>query len=108
MTRGTVVWVDLSDVAPPEMGKRRPAIIVSNSDQNLALDSVVGVPLSSLPPEIAPLRVRLQPTGFKTASFAVVPGIRQLKRSRILSEAGKLDATQLARLDQAIREYLSD
>jgi mRNA-degrading endonuclease toxin of MazEF toxin-antitoxin module len=40
------------------MGKRRPAVIVSNSTQNLALDSVVGVPLSSHPPEIPPLRVR--------------------------------------------------
>jgi mRNA interferase MazF len=108
MTRATVVWVDLSDASPPEMGKRRPAIIVSNSAQNLALDSVVGIPLSSQPPEIPPLRVRVQPRGSKTPSFAVVPGMRQLKKSRILSAVGNLDASQMAALDQAIREYLSD
>ncbi|KAB2647661.1 MAG: type II toxin-antitoxin system PemK/MazF family toxin [Verrucomicrobia bacterium] len=31
MKRGTVVWVNLSDAHPPEMGKLRPAVILSNS-----------------------------------------------------------------------------
>lgn len=108
MTRATVVWVDLSDASPPEMGKRRPAVIVSNSTQNLALDSVVGVPLSSRPPEIPPLRVRVQASGARVPAFAVVPGIRQLKKARILGTAGRLPAAQMAALDAAIREYLSD
>ena len=37
MNRGTVVWVDLSDAHPPEMGKQRPAVVVSNSTQNTVL-----------------------------------------------------------------------
>ena len=61
MTRGKVIWVDLSDATPPEMGKRRPVVVVSNSAQNLLLDSVVGIPLSSRPPAIPTLRVRVQP-----------------------------------------------
>src|SRR5438128_12654433 len=108
MTRGMVIWVDLTDAAPPEMGKRRPAVIVSNSMQNLSLDSVVAVPLSSRAPEIPPLRLRVQASALKTAGYAVVPGIRQLKKSRILGAAGKLKETDLERLDEAIREYLSD
>jgi mRNA interferase MazF len=108
VTRGTVVWVDLSDATPPELGKRRPAVIVSNSAQNLVLDSLVGVPLSSRPPEISPLRVRVRPIGAKAPSFAVIPGIRQLKKSRILGMIGRLDATEMAGLDRAIREYLTD
>jgi mRNA interferase MazF len=103
-----VVWVDLSDATPPEMGKRRPAVVVSNSTQNLTLDSVVGVPLSSRPPEIRPLRVRVQASGTKVPGFAVVPGIRQLKKARILGTVGKLPEAQMAALDAAIREYLSD
>ncbi len=108
MTRGTVVWVDLTDASPPEMGKRRPAIIISNSTQNLTLDSVVGIPLSSRPPEILPLRVRVKASGSKTSGFAIVPAMRQLKKSRILSIAGKLDAAQMQALEQAIAAYLSD
>ncbi len=108
MTRGVVVWVDLTDATPPEMGKRRPAVIVSNSVQNLSLDSVVAVPLSSRAPEIPPLRIRVQASGLKTAAYAVVPGIRQLKKSRILGTAGSLKDADLDTLDGAIRAYLSD
>ena len=108
MIRGSAVWVDLSDTSPPEMGKRRPAVIVSNSMQNQSLDTVVAVPLSSLAPEISPLRIQLQVSGLKLASFAIVPGIRQLKKSRILGAAGKVKPLDLDRLDRAIREYLSD
>jgi mRNA-degrading endonuclease toxin of MazEF toxin-antitoxin module len=108
MNRGAVIWVDLTDATPPEMGKKRPAVVVSNSVQNLALDSVVAVPLSSLAPEILPLRVKVHPSGLKSAAFAVVPGIRQLKKSRILGAAGQLKAADLLRLDESIRAYLSD
>ena len=108
MTRGAVIWVDLTDATPPEMGKRRPAVVVSNSVQNLALDSVVAVPLSSLAPEILPLRVKVHSSGLKAAAYAVVPGIRQLKKSRILDAAGHLKAADLKILDESIRAYLSD
>lgn len=108
MIRGSVVWVDLSDASPPEMGKKRPAIILSNSLQNQMLDSLVVVPLSSREPEIPPLRMRVHIIGLKNASFAVVPGIRQVKKSRILGTVGKLKDAELDSLAAAIQEYLSD
>jgi mRNA-degrading endonuclease toxin of MazEF toxin-antitoxin module len=108
VTRGAVIWVDLTDAKPPEMGKRRPAVVVSNSVQNVALDSVVAVPLSSLAPEILPLRVQVHASGLKAAGYAVVPGIRQLKKSRILGTAGHVKVAEMKTLDAAIRAYLSD
>ena len=108
MIRGTVVWVDLSDASPPEMGKKRPAVIVSNSMQNQIMDSVVAVPLSTREPEIRRLRIRVTVAGLRSASFAVVPGVRQVKKSRVLGVVGRLKDGELAVLDQAIREYLSD
>lgn len=108
MIRGTVIWVDLSDASPPETGKQRPAVVVSNSVHNLSLDSVVAVPLSSRAPEIPPLRVKVHASGLGAAGYAVVPGIRQLKKSRILGTAGGLKETDLESLDEAIRAYLSD
>ncbi|HEY6509275.1 MAG TPA: type II toxin-antitoxin system PemK/MazF family toxin, partial [Vicinamibacterales bacterium] len=57
MKRGTVVWVDLSDTSPPEMGKVRPGVVVSGTAHNDVLNTVVVVPTSSVPPEILPLRV---------------------------------------------------
>lgn len=90
------------------MGKRRPAVVVSNAVQNQVLDTVVAVPISSQAPEIYPLRVQLNLPMVKRHSYAVVPGLRQIKKTRILGQAGNASRADLARLDAAIRDYLSD
>jgi mRNA interferase MazF len=107
MKRGTICWVNLEPVSPPELGKTRPAVVISNSDQNLVLHSVVVVPLSSQVPEIWPLRLRLEVPGGKE-SFAVVPGIRQISKMRIQDVIGMAQSSDLGRLDEAIALYLSD
>ncbi len=53
-------------------------------------------------------RVRVTVPALKRPSFAIVPGIRQVKKSRILGPAGRLSGKDLGRLDAAIRDYLSD
>jgi mRNA interferase MazF len=106
MKRGTLVWVDLSDTFPPEMGKIRPAVIVSGDVHNAVLETVVVVPTSSLAPEILPLRVHLG-TFAGTSSFAVIPGIRQVSKRRIRQIIGHLSADRLAVLEQSLRHYLN-
>jgi len=107
MKRGTICWVNLEPVSPPELGKTRPAVVVTNSDQNMVLQSVVVVPLSSQAPEIWPLRLRLELPRGKT-SFAVLPGIRQVSKARIHEVAGVARPNDMNRLDEAITLYLSD
>jgi len=105
--RGTICWVNLEPVSPPEMGKTRPAIVVSNSDQNMILGSVVVVPISSQGAEIWPLRLRLEgPRG--KASFAVLPGIRQVSKERIQQTVGLSRAIDMGRIDEALTSYLND
>jgi mRNA interferase MazF len=105
--RGTVCWVDLEPAAPPEMGKTRPALVVSNSEHNAALHSLVVIPLSSQPGEIWPLRVKLEGPLSRT-SFAVVPGIRQVSKSRILEASGAVSPNEMERIDGALSAYLAD
>lgn len=107
MKRGTICWVNLEPVLPPEMGKIRPAIIVSNSDQNLFLHSVVVVPISSQPGEIWPLRLRLEMSPGK-ASFAVLPGIRQVSKTRIQEVVGIARSGDMDRINEALSCYLND
>ncbi len=107
MKRGTICWASLEPVSPPELGKARPAIVISNSDQNMVLQSVVVVPLSTKAPEIWPLRLRLELPRGKT-SFAVLPGIRQVSKAPIQEVAGILRPNDMSRLDQAVSLYLSD
>lgn len=107
MKRGTVVWVNLSDAHPPELGKVRPAVVLSNSTLNARLDTVAVIPLSTQAGEIWPLRVRLSAGGRKP-SFAVIPGIRQAAKSRLLNAITFLSPADLQKLERAVTEYLSD
>jgi mRNA interferase MazF len=107
MKRGTICWINLEPISPPEIGKSRPAVIVSNSDQNLFLKSVVVVPISSQPGEIWPLRLRMEvPRG--KASFAVLPGIRQVSKARIQEIIGVARPDDLERITEALSCYLND
>ena len=105
MKRGTVVWVDLSDTHPPEMDKVRPGIVVSGTAHNEILTTVVVVPTSSIAPEIWPLRVAVGSFGGRE-SYAVVPGIRQVRKGRLRGTLGELSHEQLTRLDACLDAYL--
>ena len=105
MKRGTVVWVDLSDAIPPEMNKVRPGIIVSGTAHNDVLNTVVVVPTSSIAPEIWPLRMAIGSFAGKE-SFAVIPGIRQVRKGRLRGALGALSHEHLTRLDACLDAYL--
>ncbi len=107
MRRGSAYWINLEPASPPELGKVRPAIVVSNSIQNERLDSVVVVPLSSRAPEIWPLRLRVDLESMKT-SYVVIPGIRQVSKARLHELIGQTPAAALARIGQALSLYLGD
>ena len=80
---------------------------VSNTVQNGILDSVVVVPLSANPGEIWPLRLELHgPKG--KPSFAVLPGIRQVSKVRLMDFIGLVAPDVMRRVDEALVLYLSD
>jgi mRNA interferase MazF len=105
--RGAVYWVNLEPASSPEMGKLRPAVVVSNGLQNQRLDSVLVVPLSTRAPEIWPLRVKLPVDGLRD-SYAVVPGIRQASKARLHELIAHIDRLALDSLGDAISIYLND
>jgi len=106
MRRGSVYWINLEPATPPEQGKVRPALVVSSSVYNERLASVVAVPLSTRAPEIWPLRLRIAVPGLQ-ASFAIVPGIRQVSKTRLHELIGQAAAAEIARVTEAIALYLS-
>ena len=107
MTRGSLFWINLGAVSPPEFGKTRPGLIVSNTVQNGILDSVVVVPLSTIDGEIWPLRIKTDDVRGK-AAFAVLPGIRQVSKARLADFIGVATITFMERLDEALAHYLKD
>lgn len=107
MNRGAICWVNLEDASPPEFGKIRPALVVSSTTQNEILDTVVIVPISSRGKEIWPLRLRL-PTALAKESYAVLPGIRQVSKTRLLERLGQASPEFMRELDGALKAYLAD
>jgi mRNA-degrading endonuclease toxin of MazEF toxin-antitoxin module len=105
MKRGTVVWVDLSDTSPPEMGKVRPAVIVSATIHNESLSTVAVVPTSSQAPEIWPLRLAVGKFAGKD-SYAIIPGIRQVGKRRVRGELGALSEEAMSAIDEGLAAYL--
>lgn len=108
MRRGTIVQVNLEDQSPPEFGKTRPAVILSNSEQNLLLPTVVVIPLSTRPPHIWPLRLAVPESAELRPSFAVIPGIRQINKHRILETHGQVPEDFMMDLESAVSAYLGD
>lgn len=107
MKRGSICWVDMGPAVPPEFGKTRPAVVVSNTVQNEVLDSVVVIPLSTTPGEIWPLRIACDTIRGKE-SFAVLPGIRQVSRRRLAEIIAPASLDFMARLDRALGIYLGE
>lgn len=108
MTRGTLVWVNFGDTTPPEFGKTRPALIVSNSEHNQRLSTVVVIPLSSRPPDIWPLRLALSAPLKTKGSYAIVPGLRQVSKTRLMDVIGRLNADSMQRVEDALFAYLRE
>lgn len=107
MKRGSLYWVNLEPTSPPEFGKVRPGLIISNSEQNSRLPTVVILPISSRSPEIWPLRLAfMMPNGKE--SFVVIPGIRQVDKARLDEMIGLVPALFLSKVDGALVSYLND
>jgi pimeloyl-ACP methyl ester carboxylesterase len=65
--------------------------------------------LSSRPPEIWPLRLELAPDGRKRKkSFAVISGIRQVAKRRLLESAGSAPDRFMHELTRALEAYLGE
>jgi mRNA interferase MazF len=114
MRRGDIIWVDLDPKRGSESGKRRPAVIVSNDGANrtaerLGRGVVTVVPVTSQTTTVYPFQVLLpaKSCGLPKASKAQAEQIRSVAVQRVGDAVGRVPATLLARIDDAIRLHLS-
>lgn len=107
--RGTIVLVNYNpQKKAEEVGKVRPAIIVSDTMLNDVLDLVSVVALSTnLIDDAEPLRIRIQSReNLKVDSDAMIEQLRCVSKSRIGERIGCLDGEEMAKVEHGIKMML--
>jgi len=92
LNRGDIVIVNLYPKKGDEVGKIRPAVIISGDDENSILDTVILMPLSTdLIEDIFPYRMRINARdNLKEDSDILINQIRTLSKVRIKEKIAKL------------------
>lgn len=91
-----------------EIGKIRPAIIISKTEDNQMLDTVVVIPLStSLVDDALPYRLRITKRAqLEKDSDACIYEIRALSKTRIKAKIGSVSAEELLTIKNSLFEVL--
>ena len=85
LNKGDIVTVNLNPKKGDEVGKIRPAVIISGNDENSILDTVILMPISTvLIDDMDPYRMRiLKRDNLKKDSDILINQIRTLSKKRI-------------------------
>ncbi len=96
--RGDICLVNFNPTKGREMGKLRPAIILSEKEDNDILDTVIVIPLSTvIEPNAQPYRFHIGSRDkLEKDSDACIYEIRALSKVRIKEKLSKLTADELS------------
>ena len=106
--KGDIYWVNLNPIKGSEIGKTRPAVIVSNDVNNRFADTVTIVPLTTSTERVYPFEVMIRKnTGnLKEDVKAKANQIRTVDKKRIAEKIGSLPKNILDEIAKAIKIHL--
>ena len=106
--RGDICLVDFNPAKGGEIGKLRPAVIISSYEDNDILDTVIVIPLSTvIELDTMPYRFHISSRDkLKENSDACVYEIRALSKIRIKEKLSKLNSKELANLQKCLCDIL--
>jgi mRNA interferase MazF len=106
IARGDIVVA----VLPGDYGKGRPAIVVQSDAFNATHASIVVCPITSHLVEAPLFRVSLAPsdgTRLEAPSQVTIDKMMAIKRDRIASVVGRVDAVTMRGIDHALQLWLA-
>ena len=108
LSRGEIVLVNFNPAKGGEIGKLRPAIVISDSDDNEILDTVIVIPLSTVvEPDALPYRYLItQRDKLQKDSDACIYEIRALSKSRVKERLSSLSSSELDIIQNALCQII--
>jgi len=108
LNKGDIVLVDFNPAKGGEMGKLRPAIIMSGSEENAVLETCIVIPLSTvIEKDALPYRYTISKRErLKHDSDACIYEIRALSKKRVKERLSTLSDKELEIIQRAICSIL--
>lgn len=107
--RSQIWFVSLDPVVGHEIGKTRPALVISNNRNNQFADTVTVLPITSKTEKIYPFEVFLskEETHLPKNSKVKCNQIRTVDKKRLVNLVGALSSERLEEIKQALLIHLS-
>lgn len=108
LSRGDIVLVNFNPTKGKEIGKLRPAIIISDNEDNEILDTVIVIPLSTvIEPNTIPYRFHIPKRDkLEKDSDACIYEIRALSKVRIKAKLSKLSSDEIKTVQKCLCEII--
>jgi len=109
LCRGDICVVNFNPAKGGEIGKLRPAIIISEQEDNAILDTVIVIPLSTVI-ELDTMPYRYHITArekLKQNSDACIYEIRALSKTRVKEKLAKLKKTEILEIQKCLCSIVS-
>ena len=108
--RGQIWFVLLDPVVGHEIGKTRPALVISNDRNNQFADTVTVLPITSKTEKIYPFEILLskEETYLPKDSKVKCNQIRTVDKKRLVNLVGALSAERLKEIKQALLIHLGN
>lgn len=106
--RGDIYWVKLDPVEGSEIGKIRPAVVISNDINNELADTITIVPITSSVGKVYPFEVLIRKGTANLAEDSKVKAnqIRTVDKRRLKNLIGTVPADVLEQIGNAVKIHL--
>ena len=108
LDRGDICLVNFNPAKGGEMGKLRPAIVISSAEENSLLDTIIVIPLSTyIEKDALPYRYTItKREKLEQDSDACIYEIRALAKSRVKEKLSRLNSKELSAVQDALCQIL--
>ena len=106
--RGEVYWVKLDPIKGSEIGKTRPALVISNNINNEFADTVTVIPITSSIGKVYPFEVFIKKdiANVSNDSKAKANQIRTVDKKRLKERIGIIPDEILKKIEKAVKIHL--